>query len=78
MFPSEGARPDVQACQFKAQQPDTLVSYYTRVSGTQFIDSVMRTTTGLASITGYKIVFYINAIKALSGLLSVIREVDAA
>jgi len=48
------------------------------VSGTQFIDSVMGTTTGLASITGYKIVFYINAIKALSGLLSVIREVDAA
>jgi len=47
----------------KAQQPDTLVIYYTRVSGTQIIDSVMGTTTGLASSTGYKIVFCFNAIK---------------
>jgi hypothetical protein len=48
------------------------------VSGTQIIDSVMGTTTGLARNTGYKIVFCFNAIKALSGLLSVMREVDAA
>jgi hypothetical protein len=78
LFLSEGARPDVQACHFKAQQPDTLVSYYTRVSGTQIIDSVMGTTTGLASSIGYKIVLCFIANKALSGLLSVMREVDAA
>jgi hypothetical protein len=48
------------------------------VSGTQIVDSVMDTTTGLAGSTGYKIVSCFNAIKALSGLLSVMREVDAA
>jgi hypothetical protein len=48
------------------------------VSGTQIIDGVMGTTTGLASSTGYKIVFCFIANKALSGLLSVIGEVDAA